>query len=211
MPNYKNQEEAINHHKDYDVDTEAEGKYNCYDIYSEHKNRVKFLMNSIPEDSHVLEIGCNSGGLLRLISEQRKGYCVGLEISEKLAEKAKAKGFNVTIGQAENLPWEDNKFDVVVMTEVLEHIYQPGLALKEAHRVLKPGGVFVGSVPHPKGQNSKRGTTAKHRWHCHIFKEAELSELLKKYFCEIYTENISHYNDQENTAQWMGWICKKEA
>lgn len=51
-------------------------------------------------------------------------------------------------GAAEDLPVADGSVDVVVMNQVLEHVVDPVKVVAEARRVLKPGGWFVGSVPH---------------------------------------------------------------
>jgi SAM-dependent methyltransferase len=45
-----------------------------------------------------------------------------------------------------HIKWKDNYFDTVVATEVLEHLYDPGLAVNEIHRILKPGGVCIAST-----------------------------------------------------------------
>lgn len=48
---------------------------------------------------------------------------------------------------AENIPTDDNSFDVVLMTEVLEHLKTPELVIKECYRVLKPSGKMIITVP----------------------------------------------------------------
>ncbi|GAB1855742.1 class I SAM-dependent methyltransferase [Flavobacteriaceae bacterium MHTCC 0001] len=47
----------------------------------------------------------------------------------------------------EQLTFEDNSLDLIVTSDVMEHIYNPELAFKEIHRVLKPGGAHIFSVP----------------------------------------------------------------
>ena len=50
-------------------------------------------------------------------------------------------------GDVEHLPFADGQFGTVLCTEVIEHIPDPARALAEFRRVLKPGGVLIGSVP----------------------------------------------------------------
>jgi SAM-dependent methyltransferase len=47
----------------------------------------------------------------------------------------------------EHLTFEDQRFDVVIHSETVEHVFDPALALRELHRVLKPGGVQIYTVP----------------------------------------------------------------
>ena len=50
-------------------------------------------------------------------------------------------------GSAYSLPFPNNSFDLVICSEVLEHLHEYNDAIKEIHRVLKPGGKFYASVP----------------------------------------------------------------
>ena len=55
------------------------------------------------------------------------------------------------VGDAQSLPFLEGEFDVVISSEVLEHIYDKQLAIKEIHRVLKKGGRFIFSTPSSEG------------------------------------------------------------
>lgn len=94
----------------------------------------------------ILDLGCRYGALTRAYTEGNS--VVGMDVDhEALAEAAKL-GIETRHGDAtEPLPFEDASFDVVVCGELLEHLPWPGQTVAEAHRVLKPGGWFVGSVP----------------------------------------------------------------
>jgi SAM-dependent methyltransferase len=52
------------------------------------------------------------------------------------------------VGIAEGIPLGDNSVDVVLCNQVLEHVIDPGKSVSEIFRILKPGGRFLGSVPH---------------------------------------------------------------
>ena len=75
--------------------------------------------------------------LLSLLKE--KGIIgKGLDISEEGVEKAKMKGFDVSVFDFSNqLPFPDNSFDIVISLDVLEHLYAPENLIKEAVRVSK--------------------------------------------------------------------------
>jgi len=60
---------------------------------------------------------------------------IGMDFAER-------KGVDV-VGDVQKLPFDDCRFDMVLSTEVLEHVAQPEIVIKEAHRVLKEGGMLI--------------------------------------------------------------------
>jgi len=96
-----------------------------------------------------LDIGCGGGILSEEIA--RRGFDVtGIDFSPSSIEAAKqhAAKMNLTnvkyiVGNAYSLPFEDESFDGVIMSDVLEHIHDLQKAIKEISRVLKPNGIFV--------------------------------------------------------------------
>ncbi|MDP2696275.1 MAG: class I SAM-dependent methyltransferase [bacterium] len=106
---------------------------------------------SRPYRGHILDVGCGSGILLqragRLADAGTKFY--GLDISPKLCDLTRANNpeAEVSCGDAEDMSYDDNKFDMVLMTEALEHMLDYNKSLSEVRRVLKPGGKFIVTVP----------------------------------------------------------------
>lgn len=98
----------------------------------------------------ILDIGCGYGTLLTLATRtyNGQGYC--FDISDYLKPSfARAHNLAFARGNIEldPLPWRE-KFDVIIMTEVLEHFnFQPLPALKKIHAALVPGGVLFLSTP----------------------------------------------------------------
>lgn len=111
-------------------------------------SRIEPLIYEIPPSSRVLDVGANSGEILKVLKESRNCIVSGIDLSEVAVAKAREKDVDVQVGDAENLPYEDHTFDVVLMLETLNHIHDPQKALQEAKRVLKPDGILLGSVPH---------------------------------------------------------------
>jgi methionine biosynthesis protein MetW len=93
----------------------------------------------------VLDIGCGDGILLEHLG--KKGITgVGIDISTKAIAICKERRLNCTRADiTDALPFADNSFDNVILTDVLEHIFQPKLLLKEGYRVSRKY-IFV-SVP----------------------------------------------------------------
>lgn len=98
-------------------------------------------------DRRVLDLGCRDGTLTRFYATGNE--VIGVDIDRAaLAQCERALGIqtrwaDITMG----LPFEDESFDVVVASELLEHISWPEILVRETARVLRPGGLFVGSVP----------------------------------------------------------------
>ena len=99
----------------------------------------------------ILDVGCGRGFLLQKLSKLAKpgSKFFGLDISEKLCEISRQNnpGAQIVKGDAEAMPFQDSQFDFVFMTEALEHMLDYNKALSEIRRVLKPGGIFIVTVP----------------------------------------------------------------
>ena len=93
-------------------------------------------------DASVLDIGCRDGALRRFLPSGVKYQ--GIDITPEFA------GPNILIQDISGgIPFPDASYDFVFMIEVLEHVPNPFFTLSEIHRVLKPTGVFMLSVPNP--------------------------------------------------------------
>jgi len=117
------------------------------------KSRSQIVMDEIGRRvadpiGRVVEIGPGTGGnLVRLASMFPSAEVVGVEPSRAAREVAGAKGVTVVEGTFEAIPARDGSVDLLVALDVLEHCAAPELALADALRVLKPGGLLVLTVP----------------------------------------------------------------
>jgi SAM-dependent methyltransferase len=103
-----------------------------------------------PED-RILDAGCGLGFYLALLSRVCESSLVGVEISaERLAAAANDPTVRAQfhVGDVTRLPFADNSFDKMILSEVLEHLPDERAALIEAWRVLRPGGILAITVPH---------------------------------------------------------------
>jgi SAM-dependent methyltransferase len=88
----------------------------------------------------VLDVGCAEGFIARKAHELFGCAVVGVEMAVQACRRAgETTGITALCGSADALPFADNSFDVVVMTEVLEHLENPFHALAECWRVAKKG------------------------------------------------------------------------
>lgn len=98
----------------------------------------------------VADVGCGGGGLLRLLRERWPGartFAGDLSPGLLRLARERAPGAHLAVSDAQRLPWRTGGFDVAFMTEVLEHLLDYPRALAEIQRILKPGAVFVVTVP----------------------------------------------------------------
>lgn len=114
--------------------------------------RLRFLAKRCAPETRVLNIGVGSGYLEELLL--RRGVDVhALDPSAASIERLRGKlpsGDRAKQGYGQAIPFDSGYFDTVIMTEVLEHLPDDVLhpTLDEVRRVLKPGGLFTGTVPY---------------------------------------------------------------
>jgi 2-polyprenyl-3-methyl-5-hydroxy-6-metoxy-1,4-benzoquinol methylase len=101
----------------------------------------------LPKSAQILDVGCGTGINLKMLSKY--GEVRGLDISDEALEFCRQQGFtNLAKGDAVTLNEESgNVYDLVTALEVLEHLPDDGQALKHWHRVAKPGGYLLITVP----------------------------------------------------------------
>jgi SAM-dependent methyltransferase len=90
----------------------------------------------------VLEVGCGDGRLLAQVDRRRVRSLTGIDLSSRMALRARERGFEVAVGQAERLPLPDGSFDAVLSGFYSLRYVQLDLAVAEIARVLRPGGRF---------------------------------------------------------------------
>jgi SAM-dependent methyltransferase len=99
-------------------------------------------------DKRVLEIGCGKGLNLALLSS-RGCQLYGIDTNFDYLKQASMIKGNIVLSlmDGERLAFKDAFFDAVILIDVLEHIPDDRQTIKEAHRVLKPGGRLILKVP----------------------------------------------------------------
>lgn len=134
---------------DENADNWWDEKSKIYALYHLNKPRFEFF------DRHAtnwrglktLDVGCGGGFSCEFMAE-RGAIVAGIDQSEKCVQAAKnhavTSGFEIDYrqGLAENMPYDDNTFDVVICVDVLEHVADYKQVVSEVHRILKPGGLF---------------------------------------------------------------------
>ena len=121
---------------------------------------IDFNQLDIHPDDRILDIGCGEGRHTIRACRQNKTMCVGadfgfknlIETKKKLAfhqalNDLCCKSIDLSCMDVTNLPFKNSSFDIVICSEVLEHIPDDKRALSELVRILKPGKILAVSVP----------------------------------------------------------------
>ena len=113
--------------------------------------RADYVAEIPPGLNRVLEIGCADGMTGLLAKQQGKAafYC-GVELFPDAARNAKDRIDEIIVGDIEKidrLPWPENSFDFLIMSEVLEHLTDPSRVLTKLRSYLRPGGRVFASSP----------------------------------------------------------------
>lgn len=165
----------------------------------------------------ILDVGCGRGFLLQkvyAITHDAKFH--GLDISSKLCKISKENNPYAEIiqGDAEALPYKDNTFDFVFMTETLEHMLDYDKAVSEVRRVLRPKGIFIVSVPNRDWASYDfYDKTRNKEWQPvddHYFRVDEIKSLLKNNsFCIAKyrgSDNLYYYAPYHKYEQFIALL-----
>jgi SAM-dependent methyltransferase len=206
---FRSRRAALRAHANYPHDTDAEGQFDPgFRTYV----RVRDTLEAVPSSTRVLDLGCNSGGLGRRLIAEKGCTMYGVDVSRRLVERARAKGYEAYAGPAEDLRYEDDFFDVVVVSELLEHVHDPRPVLAEARRVLRPGGFLLGDVPTEQGRWGHE-TIDDHEFHARVFTREALERLLGEHFRVERLETAPREGEPHpvyDVPTWYVFKCTKD-
>lgn len=117
-----------------------------------HRQRLDAIVDSMPRHNglKILDAGCGEGHLISKLHEKNpSNNYYGIDTTEVAIEKAKKRCFFAEFSMMDlnNIHFEDGFFDVVITTEVLEHVYDYKLAISEMKRVLVKNGFLIVTFP----------------------------------------------------------------
>ena len=183
QPKYK----LLNDYPDPKVLFETE-----YD-FSKDTARFELLeLMVVPEDkpANILDIGCATGKTLKEIGKQRpKANLYGVELDKKLAKKAGKYG-EIFAGPIEDFLKQNKvKFDYVLAGDVIEHLLEPWITLREIKKIIKPEGWLLASIPNVQnimvvlnllnGRWPYPSNDIINKWHLRFFTLYEIEEMLR--------------------------------
>lgn len=168
-------------------DTKKRSLYDEINKNDSSFERIKIFLDWIGKKKTVLDLGCYNGAIGNLVAKNLNDV-FGIEASKSACEIAAKRGIKVIRRDLEkNFPFEDNKFDVILAGEVIEHIYDTDFFLKECRRVLKEKGILIVSTPN---------VVSLHRRICHLWGYA------------MYMEGSLTVSNMENPAGHIRYYDK---
>jgi ubiquinone/menaquinone biosynthesis C-methylase UbiE len=128
-------------------DLRAETWYDRRFSYLRWTQRRLVSLLELGADTHFLDLGCGTGWAVRFAASlaDGRGEFYGVDISSKMIEKAEAgavghRNVHYRKANAEELPFDNDFFDVIICSNSFHHYFSPGNVLREVYRVLKPKG-----------------------------------------------------------------------
>ncbi len=157
LPDMETMRQLYSSPKYYNTDNISQYGYNDYvrnkHLYVNLFNRRldEILYYTEGRRGRLLDVGCAMGILLELA--RLRGWEVhGVDVSEYATEIARDYyNLEVLTGQLVDAAYPDGRFDVVVMDDLIEHVADPTALVREAHRVLAPGGLLTLNTPNRAG------------------------------------------------------------
>lgn len=183
--------------------SEAVSQY--YEAFQKNRNkagtmevpeRLQFIRDQVGRDKDVIELGCRFGALIEHFLDGNR--VVGADVDRHALEICRTRLSIPThvVDLNERMPFGAQTFDVVVLSEVLEHLPYPQVTLAEIGRILRKEGKLVGSVPNAVMLRNRlrfllRGIVELDPTHLQHFSAESLSTLLGQFFEVVHIESVS--------------------
>ena len=144
-----------------------------------HRLTFQTLESELPDwrDKEILDAGCGTGSILKQLGNPTKN--VGVDLAPEAISFCRQRGLN-NVQQADicALPFANASFDAVICSSVLYHqwVKDPAVAVRELHRVLRPGGLLLLNVPALRFLHSAHDEAV---MTAHRFSKSEIRQLLR--------------------------------
>ncbi len=174
-----------------------------------HQRLLKaYVLAADKVHGNLLEVGCGEGRGISWLAPRSTNYSAIDKIVPVVEDlKKKYPQGNFVSGNIPPLPYNDNTFDCVVSFQVIEHIADDELFLKEISRVLKPNGLALITTP------NRPLSLSRNPWHEREYTAEELTLLAKKYFTSVEMKGIAgnekvmqyYERNKKSVGKMMRW------
>ena len=155
----------------------------------------------------ILEVGIGTGAVAEKVVENI-GPLIGIDISKEMISKINHQNITAMVGDAHNLEFNNNTFDLIYMRNVIHYIDNHGLAFSEIYRCLKPGGYFLFSQVVPPDDS----ISEEYDWlvgrEIHYPTQGEIIE----YFSKFSIIGQDHYIlKKQSIINWLNNTCNDKS
>ena len=159
------------------------------------------------QDGRLLDVGFGAADILQAARRAKWNVC-GVEVSSSAIDHARQCGFDVFHGLLHDRRYESASFDVVVVSELLEHVAEVQPLLEEIARVLRPGGLLWATTPHAHGLSERilgaKWSVVSPPVHVQLFSIRGLRQLLEATGFEDVSISAQGFNPREVWQSWRG-------
>lgn len=194
-------------------------------------DHLRFMTLAHEPAGKLLDVGCGGGRFLNRM--KKRGWEVeGIDFDAQATNKVTARyGIRTHAGDLTQCALPANSFDVITMSQTIEHLHDPNASLRESLRILKPGGLLVMTTPNVKSIGASEFGAYWRGWeaprHLHLFSVESLQRLTQRAGFEV-TEartysagsavvyRVSRTNQQSGKLSWLDefglliWSYRKE-
>lgn len=193
-------EKNINSSEEYDRIFNEKDEPNWQD-----KRRWDVLLKYF-SGGNIIDLGCLDSEISKIV-EDKPGWYLGIDIAEKAMSKMNTFFGNPRAvfqkGDLYATEFNNGLFDYAVLGEVLEHLERPEDAIKEALRILKPGGVLAISVPLDEAREPGAVDGERHLW---SYTKKDIENLVKLYSSKVKSKTLRSQWFPKYRYCWPGLI-----
>jgi 2-polyprenyl-3-methyl-5-hydroxy-6-metoxy-1,4-benzoquinol methylase len=120
------------------------------------KGKIKAVKRYASKGAYIVDVGCGGGQFLSLMKKygDKSWKLAGVDFSEQAINSLKIKGIQAFKGRFEEMAWERDKPDIIVLNQVIEHLDDPASVIEKAYNILKPNGVLIIETPSIDGYDA---------------------------------------------------------
>lgn len=126
-------------------------------MQSKKAYRILKCIEDSTDIPRILDVGCGSPALLNLLrdSSRKKIDLYGNDFNPEIIKSIREAGFEAVEGNFESVIWPKEFFDVIVMNQVIEHLFDVAGVLKKIHELLKDNGTLFIETPSEEGLDAR--------------------------------------------------------
>jgi len=184
------------------------GHYNQTN-WVKNEDFIDAFLGMLPDKSFdmILEVGIGTGAVAEKVSE-RIGPLTGIDISQKMISKINNDGITPILGNAHDMPFENESFELIYMRNVIHYIDDPALAFSEIYRCLKPNGCFLFSQVVPPDDS----ISEEYDW----LVGRDIHYPTKKQISDLFSQFKGIRNDEfilreQSIMNWVNNTCENES